>query len=539
MTASERLRALERRPTSGKEPTVLTSRSVALLFASILALCLLAGPAQAAKPKPGKDFSAGARTLGDPLLPQIGNGGYDARHYEIDLDFDPDANRFDSASTTMSARATQNLSELSLDFQELPVRAVLVDGEPARFEQVGTTPFDNPDATEPMKLVVTPREGIRRNRRFVVEIDYSGSRPQELVDPDGSSEGWIPACYTPAGGTETCDSFFVVGEPMGAQAWFPSNNHPSDKATFDTSITVPTGDTAFGAGELIDGPADNGDGTTTWEWSEDDPTATYLVTASNGDFDYTESTVDEVITGRTLPIYTAIDPSATDAQQATLSTRLGRTEEMMKFLAERYGPYPFDSNGALVDRAPSVGYALEVQGKSHYATLSTSESTILHEIAHQWFGNSATLAQWSDIWFNEGWAQWSQWLWNFSDGTSPTSPAQQFANNYASGPETKWAIAPAVLDGDPANLFATFPTYTRGAMTLEGYRQIVGDKRYYRFAKRLQRRFAYGNVSTREFIDEARRSSGLRGGERMRLESYFQQWLYGETEPTILPADFG
>lgn len=112
------------------------------------------------------------------------------------------------------------------------------------------------------KLVVTPREGIRRNRRFVVEIDYSGSRPQEFVDPDGSSEGWIPACYTPAGGTETCDSFFVVGEPMGAQAWFPSNNHPSDKATFDTSITVPTGDTAFGAGELIDGPADNGDGTT-------------------------------------------------------------------------------------------------------------------------------------------------------------------------------------------------------------------------------------------------------------------------------------
>jgi len=488
-------------------------------------------------------FTAGARTLGDPLLPQIGNGGYDALNYDIELDFDPGANRFDSAVTTITARATQNLSEFSLDFQDLAVQEVLVDGAQAEFSQVEATPdlSDDADVTQPMKLVVTPPAGIPDGRRFLVEVDYSGSQPQVFTDPDTSQEGWIPACYdsgTPV--VRTCDSFFVVGEPMGSQAWFPSNNYPSDKATFDTAITVPTGDTAFGVGELVDEePSDNGDGTTTWAWSEDDPTATYLVTASNGDFDYSENVVVESLTGRRLPIYNAIDPSATPTQEANLATRLGRTEEMMNFLAARYGPYPFDSNGALVDRAPNVGYALEVQGKSHYASLNTSESTILHEISHQWFGNSATLQQWSDIWFNEGWAQWSEWLWNSTPAsTAPEPPPeQQFDSEYAN-PDNDWSIAPAVLDNDPANLFVTFPTYTRGAMTLEGYREIVGSGRFYNLARALQSQFAYGNVSTREFIDAAKDMSGLSGAKLALLEDYFQQWLYGEQKPTITPDSF-
>ena len=497
-------------------------------------------PAAPAGPGP-PTFTAGARTLGDPLLPQIGNGGYDALNYDIELDFDPVANRFDSAVTTITARATQNLSAFSLDFQDLPVQEVRVDGEPAEFSQVEATPdlSDDAEVTQPMKLVVTPATGIPDGSRFVVDVDYSGSQPQVFTDPDTSNEGWIPACYGPTG-AQTCDSFFVVGEPMGSQAWFPSNNYPSDKASFDTAITVPTGDTAFGVGELVDEePSDNGDGTTTWAWSEDDPTATYLVTASSGDFAYSENVVVESLTGRRLPIYNAIDPSATPSQETLLATKLGRTEEMMNFLAARYGPYPFDSNGALVDRAPNVGYALEVQGKSHYASLNTSESTILHEISHQWFGNSATLQRWNDIWFNEGWAQWSEWLWNSTPAsTEPDAPPeQQFDTEYAN-PDNDWSIAPAVLDNDPANLFVLFPTYTRGAMTLEGYREIVGSGRFYNLARALQSQFAYGNVSTREFIDVAKDMSGLSGAKLALLEDYFQQWLYGTSKPTITPDSF-
>ena len=105
----------------------------------------------------------GARTLRDPILPQIGNGGYDAAHYRIALDYDPATNTFNSARTTMWARATATLDEFSLDFQDLPVSSVTVNGKPADFEQVDATPqlSTNPAVTQPMKLVVDPHPSAR------------------------------------------------------------------------------------------------------------------------------------------------------------------------------------------------------------------------------------------------------------------------------------------------------------------------------------------------------------------------------------------
>ena len=173
----------------------------------------------------------------------------------------------------------------------------------------------------------------------------------------------------------------------------------------------------------------------------------------------------------------------------------------MNYLSDLYGPYPFDSTGAVADRATGVGYALEVQGKPHYSgsftfgNPSINIGTQLHELAHQWFGNSVTLATWADIWFNEGWANWSEWYWDFQT-QGGDDPAVIFDDLYANTPAEDWEIAPAILDGDPANLFAFFPTYQRGAMTVEGYRQIVGDQRFFAFASGLLTEFEHGNIST-------------------------------------------
>ena len=184
-----------------------------------------------------------------------------------------------------------------------------------------------------------------------------------------------------------------------------------------------------------------------------------------------------------------------------------------------------------------------MQTKPHYSGGFTSgnpsinSGTHLHELAHQWVGNSVTLATWSDIWFNEGWANWSEWYWQFIVN-GDLDPAAIFDELYASTPDEDWGIAPAVLDGDPANLFLFFPTYQRGAMTVQGYREIVGEDVFFAFVKALQQQFAYGNISTAEFIDAALDSSGLPGAELALLAEYFQQWLYGETKPTIVPDDF-
>jgi aminopeptidase N len=516
------------------QPGRLSRITIAALLFGLLA----SAPAQAVKPEAGK------RSLGDPLLPQLGSTGYDVESYRIFLDYDPAANEFNSARTTIVATAHTKLKELSLDFQDLDVSSVKVDGQAAKFEQVEATPdlSANPAVTQPMKLVVTPRPSSwpKPGREFTVDVRYSGA-PEPITDPDGSIEGWIRACY-PLNPPRTCDGAFVVNEPMGAQSWFPSNNYPTDKATFDTLIRVPSAKTAFGIGELV-GRTEHGDGTATWHWSEDDPTATYLTTGTVGDFNYRVDTMVETSTGRTLPLYNAIDSSASPTQLAAINAALARAPGQINFLSDTYGPYPFDSSGAVADRAAGVGYALEVQTKPHYAGGFTSGNpsinvgTQLHELAHQWWGNSVTLARWSDIWFNEGWANWSEWYWDAAENGAD-DPAAIFDELYAETDAEEWEIAPAVLDGDPANLFAFFPTYQRGAMTLQAYREIVGDEKFFGFARGLLQELAYSNISTEEFIERAKAASGFEGEDLALLDDFFQQWLYGEERPTILPEDF-
>jgi aminopeptidase N len=526
---------------------MLTTRLFRGLAVSLVVLAAAAVPGSAlAQSREGTGRPvAGARSLGDPLLPQLGNGGYDVQHYTIELDYDPVANSFLAATTTIRAMASEHLKEFSLDFQDaLGVRRVTVGGRAAGFRFEAATPqlSADPAVTQPMKLVVRPHPSRRpkAGREFTIVVRYQGT-PQAITDPDTSIEGWIQACF-PLSPPRTCDGAFVVNEPMGAQSWFPSNNYPTDKATFDTIVTVPSAKTALGVGELV-ARTDNGDGTTTWHWREDDPTATYLTTATVGDFSYTEGSMVESPTGRALRVYNAIDSTASAAQQAAINASLAQAPAQLNFLSGVYGPYPFDSTGAVADRAAGVGYALEVQTKPHYAggfnsgNPAISIDTQFHELAHQWVGNSVTLEAWSDIWFNEGWATWSTWYWSHTEG-GDDDPAAIFDDLYATTPAEDWTIAPAVLDGDPANLFVTFPTYTRGAMTVQGYREIVGDQVFFGFARTILQRFGYGNISTAEFIAMALETSGFTGARGALLARYFQEWLYLESRPTILPEAF-
>ncbi len=130
----------------------------------------------------------------------------------------------------------------------------------------------------------------------------------------------------------------------------------------------------------------------------------------------------ETATGLTLPTYEAIDSTATPAQKTALDASFARTPSMINFLADRFGPYPFDSVGGIFDQVPTLGYALEVQTKPAYAYLGRSDATMLHELAHQWFGDSVSPAQWSDIWFNEGWAEWSTWYWDYTANGATETP---------------------------------------------------------------------------------------------------------------------
>jgi hypothetical protein len=475
------------------------------------------------------DYTPGSRSLGDTLLPALGNGGYDVQHYDLSIDYVPGVNTM-TATTGISALATQNLSEFSLDFKAisattggLTVTSVTVNGVPAANV-----------ARDADKLIITPAAGIDSGTTFAVVVAYNGI-PQRIRDPDNTQEGWL----------NVADGAFVVNEPMGAMGWFPNNNSPQDKATYDISVTVPAGKVALGNGELVS-KTDNPNGTTTWHWRENYPMATYLSTATVGDFDLSDTIGATALgaSGSPLKLYNAIASAYNQTTKNANVAAFNREDAIVKFFTDIYGPYPFDSAGAVVDQVSGVGYVLEVQTKIHFPSSGSggiSINTLSHELAHQWFGNSVSLKQWSDIWLNEGWATWSQWYWS-NKANGAITPAQQFLNNYNSTTQpSRWNVATAVVPS-AANIFDTFPVYTRGAMTLEGLHQILGDGPFFELARKWQTDRRYGNATTADFIalakQIARDKAGFESSNLAKLDTFFQQWLYTPSKPTMTPTTF-
>lgn len=225
-------------------------------------------------------FTPGASGIGDPYFPKDGNGGYDVTNYGLELSYDPDTDVLDGVAT-IDARATQNLSRFNLDFDGLTISALTVDGQSASFNRSNG------------ELRVTPAAGIPVRTHFQVVVTYSGVPVAQSGIDEGS--GWIP----------TDDGVLVVGQPHVASTWFPANDHPRDKATFDIAMTVPEGLEAVANGALVSNETNAGE--TRWVWRAASPMATYLATVNVGEFDLTQYHADAGRPGG-VDVVDAIDP---------------------------------------------------------------------------------------------------------------------------------------------------------------------------------------------------------------------------------------
>lgn len=448
------------------------------------ALLALAVPLAGAQRSTG--FAPGSAGLGDPLFPAAGNGGYDVSHYELTLDYEPASNQL-SGTAVIAATATQRLASFNLDLRGFQISRLLVDGRAASFTREG------------QELVVVPRNGIQSGRTFTVTVDYAG-QPSVVVDPDQSLEGWIP----------TSDGAFVVGEPQGSPGWYPANDNPRDKATYEFRVTVPEGLTVMANGVLLEQRTSAG--RTTWVWRESDPMAPYLATVTLGVFDLTQFTLPGG-----LPAYVAVDP------HLGADNVLARLPDIVSFYASLYGPYPFDAVGAIVDDARFVGYALETQTKPLFDRMP-DEATLAHELAHMWYGDSVTLTSWPDLWLHEGFATWSEWIWSEHEGG--TSAQATFDTLYArSGSVSAYWNPPPGDPGEAALLFSP-SVYLRGGMTLQALRQRVGETVFFRILRDWASEHRHGNVTTAQFVALAQRDSGL------DLGHFFDVWLYQPGKPT-------
>jgi aminopeptidase N len=425
----------------------------------------------------------------DSYYPDVGEPGFDALHYDLHLSWDPDAEHLD-ASAAIAFRATESAEQLQLDLApQLDVASVELDGAEVDHRHVGKD------------LVV--EAAVREDAEHVLSVTYSGT-PAPTAAPSQRSDiattGWTT---TPEG------EAWTMQEPYGAHTWYPVNDHPSDKARYSFRISAPEEWVGVANGELLS--REVVDGRTVTEWHMDAPASSYLVTVAIGDLVMTE---DEAASGLPLTYWT---PEGDE----TALRRLEFTPEAVDWLEERLGPFPFDSLGSVVVDSQS---AMETQTMITYGNTSytLSENVIVHEIAHQWYGDVVSPTDWSDLWMNEGMALY------LAEGVFA---AEQSGSDLDRVMDT-WARAERDMRreaGPPGaydkRMFGDSNVYYGPALMWHELRGRLGEERFWDLVRTWPTVHAHGGATRQQFLAWIEQETGE------ELSGFFRAWLDGRKQP--------
>jgi aminopeptidase N len=425
----------------------------------------------------------------EPFFPHAGSRAYDVKSYDVGIGYSGSGRIHATARITLVPR--QQLTQVSLDFRGPRVEKVFA-GPPAKFRRRGG------------KLIVLSSHPIPKGELTTVAVEYAGV-PPTIVDPDGTQEGWI----------RTDDGALAVGEPQGAAAWFPCNNIPGDKARFRISISVPPGLKAVANGRLAHVTRRHRrDDEVSYSWYESNPMSPYLAVLDIGRGKLRKQVID----GR--PYWTLMDPRLAAGSRQVVESLPG----VIAFEARLFGGYPFEAAGSIVDFAPGLGYALESQSRPIYAFVPDL-TTLVHETAHQWFGDSVGLKRWPNIWLNEGFATWTEWYYAERHGRRSAQQIFERLYRVPASNEAFWN-PPSAHPGTPTHMFGP-SIYVRGAMALQALRVKIGTKPFLRTLKTWTTGHRYGSAEIGEFVALAEEVSGR------DLSRFFQLWLYQSGKPKI------
>jgi aminopeptidase N len=470
----------------GQKPVVL---AVALLTG----ICLSSGVAAAGNDwggaKPGSDGA------GDSYYPQDGNGGYDVADYNLKVTYVPATHQLTGVQD-IAARATQSLSSFNLDLRGLTVDTIQVDGRGAKFSRSGDH-----------ELTITPSRSLRRGQDFKVKISYHGV-PAPIDDPSLGNNGWQ---YAQAGGA------FAAGEPKSATTWYPVNDTPLDKATFHLAITVPDEWGVIANGR--ERGTFKAPGGTTHVWAEETPIVPYMTTVAIDKW-----TFDRQKRKDGTPIVSAFAPGVPDSTKQAEA----RLPEILDFLESKFGKYPIDAAGGIFLNE-QIGFSLETMSRPIYsAGWAGTVPTIVHENAHQWYGDSVAVDHWRDVCMNECFASYATWLWD--EAKEGVDLDKQYANDVKTASAGFWNGK--LYDMGPGNEFTY--VYSKGPVMLHALRNYIGQSAFDRVLKTWPSLHRGGNASMQDF---QRYTESV---AHKNLKGFFDAWVYGSGKPAdqyLYPGD--
>lgn len=434
-------------------------------------------------------YTAGrSHPTADPVYPAFGNPAIDVLHYELALRWAP-STRTLSGTATLAIRATRAINGIRLDFAR-PLRAdkVTVDGNAATATHRGND------------LIIDADRRLAVDTRVLVAIRYHG-RPTTLPGPmvrrDISAVGF---------NVRSDGSVFALQEPYGAMTWYPVNDQPSDEALYDVSLTVPRGWTGVSNGVLRS--TSRTGRTATYNWHAIDPIASYLVALGIDRYQRYKDTGPH-----RLPVSYWIRPQ----ERSWALPLLRQTPRMLAWLEKRLGRYPFESAGVFTIRE---GTGMETQTMVTLGHLKAED--LLHELAHQWFGDSVGPRTWREIWLNEAFATYIQFL--LYDVEVLGQPQAPFLSGMRrlDGPLRSEHGTPGHYKPDH---FASSNVYFPPALMLHEIRKQIGDKKFFAMLRAWPRQHRNAQVSRAQFTSWLNRYTGH------NLTPLVNRWLDSPTTP--------
>ena len=416
--------------------------------------------------------------------------GFDVLHYNLRLSV-ADTNNVihGKALLTVHRRDTQDTT-LALDFKNMTITAIRVGAQAARFQAGGE------------QVEVDLPRGIDT---LILAIEYRGEPMDGLyIQPNKFQRRTI----------------FADNWPDRARNWFPGLDHPNDKATVEFHITAPERYTVVANGQL-EREQHNLNGTKTWSWRERTPIPTYCMV-----FGAAEFAVLHLGETENVPVSYYVFPG--DAPVAGKS--FGRTAQMLQFFSANIGAYPYEKLALVqsstrfggMENSSAIFFAESLLGSPH------AEGTTAHEIAHQWFGDSVTAADWHHLWLSEGFATYFAALfYEHSDGAAAFR--EKMRRHRESYLEFSRKKSTPILDTTITNYFDLLNgnNYPKAAWVLHMLRNQTGDENFWRGIREYYQVYKNGNALT----DDFRRIMERAGGES--LDWFFHQWLRQPGHPVI------